>query len=49
MKWPQLNPNLNLIENIWSIVKMKLYVADKQNKINANIREVIKTFMSEIE
>ena len=30
MEWPLSSPDLNLIENIWSFVKMKLYEGGKQ-------------------
>ena len=31
MEWPPSSPDLNLIKNLWSIVKMKLYEGEKQS------------------
>ena len=41
MEWPLSKPNLNPIENLWSIVKIKLFC-------KTDLWEVIKTTMSEI-
>ena len=47
MEWPPWSPDLNSIENLWSIVKMKLYVGGKQYNSQADLGEAIKTNMTE--
>ena len=49
MKWLPSSPDLNLIKNLWSMVKMKLYEGGKQYNNKADLWEAIKTTMSEIE
>ena len=49
MKCPPSSPDLNTIENLWSIVKMKLYEGVKQYNYKADLWEAIKTITSEIE
>ena len=49
MKWPPLNPMLNLFENQWSIVKMKIYEGGKQYNCKIDLWEAIRTTMSETE
>ena len=48
MEWPASNLELNPIENLWSIRKMKLYKSGKCNS-KADLWVAIKTTMSEIE
>ena len=48
MEWSP-SPDLNLIKNLWSIVKMKLYEGSKQYSSKADLWEAIKTTVSEIE
>ena len=48
-EWPQLSPDLNPIENLSSIMKMKLYESLKQYKSKADLWEVIKTTVLETE
>ena len=49
MEWPSSNLDLNPIENLLSIVEMKLNEGDKQYNSKADIWEAINTIMSEIE
>ena len=49
MEWPPSHPDLNLIENSCSFVKMKLYEHCKQYNIKAELWEAIKTTLLEIE
>ena len=49
MEWPSSNSNLNPIENLQSIEKMKLYEGNKRYNSKANLWEEIKTTMSENE
>ena len=49
MKWPPSNHDLNPIENLQLIVKVKLYESGKQYNSNVILQEAIKTTMSEIE
>ena len=49
MESPPAGPDLNPIENLWLIVKMKLYEGGKQYKSKANLWETIKPAKSEIE
>ena len=49
LEWLQSSPDLNLIVNLWLIIKMKLYDDGKQYKSKANLWETIKTDMLEIE
>ena len=37
MEWPPSSLDLNPIENLWSIVKMKLYQGDKQYNSTADL------------
>ena len=37
MKWPPMSPDLNPIENIWSMMKEKVY---KQKSVHKNITEL---------
>ena len=47
MELPPSSPDLNLIENLWLIVKMKLYEGSKRYNSKADLWEAIKTTMSE--
>ena len=49
MEWSSLSPDLNLMENLWSIVKMKLYKGGIQYNSKSDPWEVIKTTMLEME
>ena len=49
MKWPPSSPDVNLIENLWSIMKMKLYDSGKLYNSKADLSEAIKTMILEIE
>ena len=49
IEWPPSNPNLNPFENLWLVVKMKLYEGSKQCNSKADQWESIKTIMSGIE
>jgi transposase len=42
MVWPPASPDLNPIENLWSIVKRKLYEAGKQYNSKKELKEAIK-------
>ena len=48
-KWPSPRPDLNLIENPWTIVKMKLYEGGKKYKSKADLWEAIKSTILENE
>ena len=48
MAWPLSSLDLNPIENLCSIVKMKLYEGGKQYNNKADLCVAIKTAMSEI-
>ena len=48
MEWSPSSPDLNPIENLWSVEKMKLYEGGKQYNCRADIWEAIKTTMLEI-
>ena len=49
MEWPPSSPDLNPIENLWSIVKLKLLGGGKQYSSKTDLCKAIKTIMSEIE
>ena len=49
MEWTPSGLDLNLIKNLLSIVKMKLYEGGKPYNSKADLWEPIKTTMSEIE
>ena len=40
--WPPASPDVNSIENLWSIVKRKLYEAGKQYHSKKELKEAIK-------
>ena len=42
MVWPPASPDVNPIENLWSIVKRKLYEAGKQYHSKNELKEAIK-------
>lgn len=41
MKWPANSPDLNPIENLWSIMKRRLYANGRQFRSNAELWEAI--------
>ena len=47
IEWPPSSPDLNLIKNPWSIVKMKLYEDVEQYNSKVNLRKAIETTVSE--
>ena len=47
MEWPPSSPDLNLIGNLWSVVKMKLYKGAKQYNSKADIWKETKTITLE--
>ena len=49
MERPPASPSLNPIQNLWSVVKMKLHEGGKQYNSKADLLKAIKTTMSEIE
>ena len=49
IEWKPSSAELNPIENLWSLVKMKLYEGGKQYKSKEDLWEAIKTTMSEVE
>ena len=48
MEWPPSSPDLNPIENLWSIVKRKVYEGGKQYKSKTDIWEAISTICGEV-
>ena len=48
MTWPPQFPDLNPIENLWSIVKRRLYPGDKQYKSKAELWEAIQSVCATI-
>ena len=42
MVWPPASPDVNPIENLWSIVKRKLHEAGKQYHSKNELKEAIK-------
>ena len=49
MNWPANSPDLNPIENLWAIVKAKLYEGGKQCNNKNDLWDSIKTICSNIE
>ena len=49
IEWPPLSTDFNLIENLWSLVMIKLYEGGKHYNTKADLWEAIKTTMLEIE
>jgi transposase len=43
MMWPPASPDLNPIENLWSIVKKKIYVGGKQYDNKKDLWDAIHT------
>ena len=43
MKWPPSSSDLNPIENLWSIVQMKLYESSKQYNSKVDLWKAVKT------
>lgn len=48
MEWPPCSPDLNPIENLWSIVKRKVYSAGKQYHTKDDLWEAIVTATKEV-
>jgi transposase len=46
MMWPPASPDLNPIENLWSIVKKKIYVGGKQYDNKEDLWDAIHTACS---
>ena len=49
MELPLSNPDLNRIENLWSIVKIKLHEDGENSNSKADLVAAIKSTISEIE
>ena len=49
MEWQPSSSDLNLIKNLWSLVKMKLYNGSKPYNSKTDLWEAIKTSVLEIE
>lgn len=49
IEWPPSSPDLNAIENLWPVLKMKLYDGGKQYNAKADLLEAIKSNMSDTE
>ena len=45
MEWPKSSPDLNLIKNLQSFMKMKLYEGGKQYNSKVDLWEGVKTSM----
>ena len=48
MEWPASSPDLNPIENVWSILKRKLYEGGKQYRNKLDLWEAIKSIFAEV-
>ena len=48
MEWPTSSPDLNPIENVWSILKRKLYEGRKQYRNKLDLWEAIKSIFAEV-
>ena len=48
MEWPPQSPDLNPIENLWSMVKMKLYEGGKQYTSKSELWEAIESTCAEV-
>lgn len=46
MEWPASSPDVNSIENIGSVLKMKLFEVTKQYDSKENLLKTFKTAMS---
>ena len=49
MEWPVISSDLNPIENLWTMVKMKLHEGSKPYNSKVGLWETIKTSVSETE
>ena len=49
MTWPAQSPDLNPIENLWSIIKRRVYPADKQYNSKDELWEAIKSVCAALE
>ena len=48
MVWPPFSPDLNPIENLWSIIKRKVYVSGRQFKTKTELGDAISTTANNI-
>ena len=49
MKWPAQSPDLNPIENLWAIIKRRVYPADRQYTSQGQLWEAIKDVCAALE
>ena len=49
MEWPPNSPDLNPIENLWSVVKRKLYAGSRQFETKDQLWEAIKLACSQVD
>ena len=48
MEWPQFSPDLNPIENLWSIFKRKIYTAGRQYHTTDDLWDAIITAAGDV-
>ena len=49
MDWPSLSPDLNPMENVWSILSQRVYCNGRQFETKEKLIETIKTCWERIE